>query len=134
MNPGRELDALIAEKIFNLPQSTWREVKYYGDESGVGILEIGVEPDPYSTNIAAAWEIVEKLRGDGFIVEVHLYPTRKKWLKKQKDGTWGPEQGKVFYRCRIARYNDLSAEWISVADSAAHAICLAALKRYRRIK
>lgn len=45
MNPGRELDALIAEKVMGLA-------------SGRHLLG----PDkPYSTSIEAAWEVTEKM-------------------------------------------------------------------------
>lgn len=64
---GRELDALVAEKVMG-----WRRLP--------DTPEWGVPPDyttggalgwrPYSTDIAAAWEVVEKLR-EGWL-EVNL--------------------------------------------------------------
>jgi len=50
MEPGRELDALVAEKVMG-----WT---HYREEWG------GVVPDSishYSTDISAAWEVVEKM-------------------------------------------------------------------------
>ena len=48
MKPGRELDALVAEKIFGF------EIPNPG-----GMWETA--PLPYSTSISAAWEVVEKM-------------------------------------------------------------------------
>ena len=58
MNAGRELDALVAEKVMG-----WK------DPSPVFGLMEDVEgnanfPPDYSTSIAAAWRVVEKWQGD----------------------------------------------------------------------
>ena len=50
MKAGRELDALVAEKVMGLTEEDW-----IAGPTGL--------PRPYSTDIAAAWEVVEKLRG-----------------------------------------------------------------------
>lgn len=68
MNPGLELDALIAEKVMgcklqygacacdHLPFQK-RHCDLFGGHLGYF--------KPYSTSIAAAWEVVEKLRVEG---------------------------------------------------------------------
>jgi hypothetical protein len=57
MVPGRELDALIAEKVME-----WKDVS---NGTGVYLSEIGIELHShirhYSTNISDAWEVVEKM-------------------------------------------------------------------------
>jgi hypothetical protein len=101
MNPGRELDALVAEKVMGCHNVNGQ--LYPPDFSGHGIHLAIVAPH-YSTSIAAAWKVVEKLEnnfvalsalGSGFRVEMKAFVT---------------------------------ATVYGEADTAAHAICLAALK------
>ena len=64
MKPGRELDALVAGRVMG-----WRPPRFddFGD-IGRSIVESEgrdlFEPPRYSTDISAAWEVVEKLRSD----------------------------------------------------------------------
>jgi hypothetical protein len=114
MNPGRELDALVAEKIFNLPQTLWREGKSNLNEDGSGLIILGVMPEPYSTDIAAAWEVVGKLKTLGFVVGVDI-------------------GNSDLSACVIAvvskKHGDIREVVATEAhESAPHAICLAALK------
>ena len=105
MKPERELDALIAEKAMEL------NTHWLGDGVEVNILSIGesgVEVPCFSTDIAAAWEVVEKLTGDVFQLS---------WVI-EGDGNrpvgvsfWA---GDTFYTAEAA--------------TAPYAICLAALK------
>jgi hypothetical protein len=102
MTPGRELDALVAEKVM-------------GCLSGVSVLDDGrhclwinrhwVDLLPYSTDIAAAWEVVEKLTRSGWYFELRA-----------------PN-----YLASFFRGIDSHCESIE-APTAPHAICLAALK------
>ena len=67
---GGELDALIAEKVMGLSLQPEPIEPMFG----YTILDTSLIPKPYSTFIAAAWEVVEKLRsmkqyGHGFRVE-----------------------------------------------------------------
>ena len=102
MNPGHELDALIAEKVMGIPRqwseaaSTWRP-----------------EALPrYSTDIAAAFEVAAKLEEQEFALQL--------WHSEKNDipGWYAHFTGKY---------------WISSGyegekgETAAHAICLAAL-------
>lgn len=74
MNPGRYLDALVAEKVMGLklknpqPESKWWKGRFYlemdskGADVKVDSLGYWHELVPeYSTDIAAAWKVVEKL-------------------------------------------------------------------------
>jgi hypothetical protein len=122
MTPGRKLDALVAEKVMGI--SPYWTVMFGGSFFGnfatqerarhrakeiqgdfkAQIIPYHEEPG-YSTDISAAWEVVEKftkeaeLKGTGPIFDVCY------------DGTW---------HCSIGRI-------VTQAETAAHAICLAAL-------
>ena len=109
VKPGRELDALVAEKVMGC--------KVYVEANGnprcdcPGANATGPRPHAsyglyaslkrYSTDIAAAWEVVEKMREDGFLVA--LYRSAGAWIADTNPG-----YGK--------------------SDTAPHAICLAALR------
>lgn len=81
MNAGRELDAMVAEKVFGWEPA----VNPWGDGRNIGWnlppcipneLERRTwsrDPLPYSTDISAAWQVVEKIGlgiqpcGDGWV-------------------------------------------------------------------
>ncbi len=126
MKPGQELDALIAEKVMGLtkPECGWGE----GDNGKGSFWNFPLRP--YSTGIAAAWEIVDK----GLIES----------LVKLKDGRWYAKPARLeinfetdeeeltcgfsidygYYEIPIYEENNEGA----IANTAALAICLAALK------
>lgn len=60
MIAGRELDALVAEKVMGL--DLLEEDNYEN--------WIPVEPEPYSTDIAAAWELVNHFTKMGWDISV----------------------------------------------------------------
>lgn len=68
MNPGRELDALVAEKVMG-----WRKREtppgghIWIDKDNLAYVP--GELPRYSTDIAAAWEVVEKLNNLDFSIE-----------------------------------------------------------------
>lgn len=109
MNPGPELDRLIAEKVFN-----WQGIqkRFYSE----GYHYVGVPPDqpggfqyvltvpPYSGKIEAAWKVVEKLRAS--------------WNIKQSSNASGWYFG-LFKETKVYHFGQ--------AETAPHAICLAAL-------
>ena len=115
MNPGRELDALIAEKVMGL-----KNIRYIKDwsflepdlasdltEDHVNAKARGADAVVvpfYSTDIGAAWEVVDKFK------EYQL-------LK-----IYYPSQEQTLYVVSFKRGCERSAE------TAPHAICLAALK------
>ena len=148
MKPGRELDALVAEKIFDkqfyrAPMTEWRGryvYKEFWDDSNSYYnewhrsQEIGeweyCGPN-YSTDISAAWKVVEKIkrkeiRGWGDI--------RLIW------GNYGPGTtpkgpcGAMVYPnelawiCVIEQDVKGKSEFVSfAAETAPHAICIASL-------
>ena len=117
MEAGRELDALVAERVMGLSvQWDYGRVPFYWHPATLAHgLEIG--PDglsavrrpikPYSTDISAAWLVVEKLRADGFYPEIHALT----------DGDW---------RCEIRASGEPIDVWED-APTAPLAICRAAL-------
>lgn len=65
MDAGRELDALIAEKVMGW---TWKEVE--GEQYLYPPRPGDVNIPHYSTDIAAAWQVVEKLAELGMLTSV----------------------------------------------------------------
>ena len=125
MKPGRELDALIAEKVMgwtdvHLHDGTAKDTKlttlFYGEwvgrPRGEGALRRVL---PYSTDIAAAWEVVEKMRASySFQLQVPRLPLA----------------GDVFDWSAVFFVRRTPEEWgaFHSASTAPHAICLAALR------
>ncbi len=77
---GKELDALVAEKVMgwkklfkkDYPDSgDWRGLEWMWREREGFMYSEAQSTKPYSTNIAAAWEVVEKLRDDNFKIQEH---------------------------------------------------------------
>lgn len=113
--PGRELDALVAEKVMGLEPWPEQDSRWECKAFRAPIIPQGVEPKPcappnYSTGIAAAWEVVEKLVALDYRVRVTAY----------RDNSYG-----------VTLSFPLSAgkrDGLFEAETAPHAICLAALK------
>ena len=122
MEPGRELDALVAEHVME-----WVHVRTstqgYGECwelpdgtrlcTGSEIMPglIGFAP---STDIAAAWEVVEKLVPPMWVTFDSPDPYSDKW---------------IVWLSRVYSAEDPVVETERAeADTPAHAICLAALK------
>ncbi len=82
MNPGRELDALIAKKVMGLDvqrnKSGSKRGGYYYSIGPVhwhdfsGDMQLANPLPNYSTDIAAAWEVVEKLRASGHGIVISM--------------------------------------------------------------
>lgn len=109
---NREIDALIAAKVMGLcHEEMWGIMDYREDGSPV------LMPDfpPYSSDIAAAWQVVEKLRDEGLHSCVFQYADNLHW-SAQFD-----EHELDVIRAPIVK-----------ADTAPMAICLAALKAVQR--
>ena len=121
--PGRELDALVAEKVMGLAfvKLTLNKGEVYAKEilaltrNGKPYLIHGplmhgmVYPEvpEYSTQIWAAWEVLDRFTGDG------------KFPMVRYDGIRPP--GKPRWTAALGSYR-------GDADTAPHAICLAALR------
>lgn len=61
---GRELDALVAEKVMGVETMQ----KLYPSMMAKG----GAWLPHFSTDIAAAWEVVEKMRREGYIFDIEI--------------------------------------------------------------
>lgn len=108
MKPGRELDALVAEKVMGQTadvRERWRGNCLCGRSETCAVCSW---PLSYSTDIAAAWEVVEKL---DLLALYSLEGCEGEWTVRK------------YYN------NDEWDEWDDTDGvSAPHAICLAALK------
>lgn len=115
MNPGRELDALISEKIMGLPvarnsRGGWSvgDPDYYDD---CGMLILSNPLRGYSTDIAAAWGVLEEISKSNFMVSTRSFMNQ-------------PHQS----QCLILKTAGENV-WIeATGESMAYAICVAALK------
>ena len=113
MSAGREMDALVAEKVMGWklhPDGHCDDCRALGEpifESPDGFCPA----DAFSTWIDPAWEVVEKLRKEGMVVELSLGPYGYHNL------------------CIIRRYTDITRyKGIAKADTAPLVICRVALK------
>lgn len=127
MKPGRELDALVAEKVFG-----WKFVGKFTLDPDLqcdrwavdsnGLERFYYEVPDYSTNIANAWKVVEKIKdfrpcadaygpGSGSNQQFMLGFIAKQWTCG-----WQPVN------------LDGAFTEFAEAETAPHAICLAALK------
>lgn len=124
---GCELDALVAERVMGWE---WRDVRLLGETNSLRVLvhpsypnlngrynTLSLRPPlhpSYSTNIAAAWLVVERMIAQG------LMPAVIRCFGS-------PEFGGDFWRC----YVDESRTGFEDADTPALAICRAALAAVR---
>ena len=122
LNPGRELDALVAEKVMG-----WKPYMFPNPIHGFGqpsellmdaesAIELDLIPR-YSTDIAAAWKVVEKVK----LNIITRY--QDKWLCTNVGSDF---QFWCEYPNRYENLNDDS--YCELGDTAPHAICLAALR------
>lgn len=115
MEPGRELDALIAMKVMGfIPVGdhwergpTWNRVLYKMDSWSP------------SRDIAAAWEVIEKVNCLGKYTSDFL-------LQRERRGV-GPNS-RVWFAWFRKDNCDQDIEFSAECETAPHAICLAALK------
>jgi hypothetical protein len=118
MEAGRELDALIAEKVMGL--KLYRH-EYYGLSGKLepdgpflnpqGLESVNREIPNYSKDIAAAWEVVKKIVHPE-VVSSFVFDLRvENWPRKFK-----------------AKFSNGGGAYSAIEDSAPLAICLAALK------
>jgi len=144
MEPGPELDAIIAEKVMGC--KLWRRSEALmaaKDQTEYESLRRRAEyectcPDSahtdcddegmyswlkeYSTDIAAAWEVVERMQkpDKGFAFQL--------WFSEQNDTN---DQWYAHFTMKHWLDNGYRADGVS--KSAPHAICLATLETYDRI-
>lgn len=116
---GRELDALVAEKVMGWQSIEYNDFKIWAHQDylpaitnhplGFAMPE-GYSPLPrYSTNIAAAWKVVEKFEAKHWEISIST--------------------DEIGYLVYLTRRNDDggSTTFKGEADTAPLAICLAAL-------
>lgn len=117
MKPGRDLDILIADKIFQM-----RCPSFVSCGRGRGVWENSI-PN-YSTDIKAAWEVVQKVPTYERKFRDKYCETNDFFLIKRRDH-WITK--KDYW---VAGYASYPEDWeIHVeAETAPHAICLATLK------
>jgi hypothetical protein len=106
MKAGRELDALVAEKVMGIVATTTASANHPWLVEGTPLK---VPVPPFSTDIARAWQVVEKMHATGFEVSVN---TMQDWIEKCE--------------CIVSKGVLLSVS--ANAPTAPLAICLAALK------
>lgn len=106
MNPGRELDRLVAEKVMDGIRFQAHSILAVDVSAKTFTLGGDWEYPRYSAEISAAWEVIEKLRPE---LCIEIMP-------------WGDN-----YHVRVL---SVTLEQKSRASyrSAPHAICIAALK------
>lgn len=114
MKPGRELDALIAEMVMGfepwpVQDPMWECKAFKARYVPYGQAAKPCEPPAYSTDIAAAWKVVEKVLFPSRMFDFEIWNTNG-----VRD--WG------------ASFNVGCGVVKAAGESAPHAICLAALK------
>ena len=112
LKPGRELDALIAEKVMGIKL----EKSQIFDGPGYYCASTYIIIPTYSTDITFAWEVVEKMKKmlgcRFFIYDCH------------EDGTIEAS----FFASRVGGITEVPDGMLATAKSIPHAICLAALR------
>ncbi len=131
---GRGLDALVAREIMGWTRSAESDVDGVGEKPG-GTAE---SPLPrFSTDIGAAWQLLEELQGMNYIVRLWS-PNEDSTTADVPAGGWECSVWKYLDRRtgRDANPRDIPAQFCQEiaadgqAETAALAICLAALKAY----
>lgn len=147
MEPGRELDILVAEKIFGakvkkLDQKGGWRIDYVADlnECNDPIVAMdmidGYRLKRYSSDVLATQEVIKKLVASGYCVDLSFSTKDRKWLKPPYEGApskeWRLEKDDDNNQCTIYKYDIGFETWIvwrqSFGKSMAHTICLAALE------
>jgi hypothetical protein len=110
MEAGRELDALVAEKVMgvNTDRFIW---KRYGKPDSIQNEDYG-GPRHYSTDIDAAWQVVEKLE---------QHPDEILFSCSRKGGK------ELVWEMRFRKCRGNQHDYIASAPTAPLAICRAAL-------
>jgi len=128
MPAGREMDALVAEKVMgwiNVEKTTWSNFRADGTRFGGGEELRGTPPNHYdinpvmypvknySTDIAAAWQVVEKMQAAH---EWYFHFGNKLYIFNIVDDNGEPEED---HRITLVAHN--------TSHTAPLAICRAAL-------
>lgn len=129
MKPGRELDALVAEKVMG-----WTKLL---TPEGEQIFDYWRSPEPYmrnctsddipqySTDIAAAWQVIDKLTAGDETDEDPIQLTRGHRLRRlYSSADWHSGRNSGWWALFVT---DGTPGYGAYGDTAPHAICLAAL-------
>lgn len=106
---NREIDALVAEHVMGLWLVDGGYVKGYFEIEGIKTPHKIVEIPSFSTDIAAAWGVVERMAQEGWLMSIFHC------------GSFG-------YRVVALTTTPESNDTFATTDEAPLAICLAALK------
>lgn len=118
MNPGRELDALVAKKVFGHTVIDYNQIGRADKHSKNDDGSLTLVPQ-YSKHIAAAWMVVEKLNESGF-----GYCIEKSPVVEGTTAWFVPKQ--ILPEGHVCTEDIVHISHTS--NSVPHAICLAALK------
>ena len=128
---GRELDALVAEKVMGWTRI--HRLNQVGDFCGVPPQ--GAPPyilPCHSTDIAAAWKVVEKLHRLQFMVRLSISNGQYGWSQRWEIAIWRSvyrDSGLVVENCRKVPYEEREeVSFRAEANDAPLAICHVALK------
>ena len=124
---SREIDVQVAEKVMGWTkyvsadhtQSHVKVLREMGIIYGwrIGKKDIGLDVPHFSTDIAAAWQVVEKMSKRGFWCQI----------RNEFEAHGGPDCWAGFTPHSTTGWNGAPDHWTQ-ADTAPMAICLAALK------
>jgi hypothetical protein len=120
MKPGRELDALVAEKVMGLKFEDAEgadQLEYWDKAGAYKKTEWRPVWKRYSTDIAAALDVVEKLKSLNSELQINLSSSGEYPDEWEVEIEWYPPNG-----------GELNGPFFITEKSAPHAICLAALK------
>lgn len=118
MNAGTELDALVSKHVFGVEPCVCGPIGGYDPDTGI-CSRCGVSPSGhYSTNIAAAWKVWDRLHG---------LQQAKNWdtLALERDYD---EYIVMCYDGSCTEDDHRAEKALAWADTAPLAICLAALR------
>jgi hypothetical protein len=82
---GRELDALVAVTLMG--------VTLVSEDAGIRPAAMSYQKPsevlPYSTDVAAAWQVVERMRARGFALELHYeFGWSRQWVADFSNDGW----------------------------------------------
>lgn len=106
----RKIDALVAEHVMGFNDKVYQASRSLSKTHTV-MSQLTIPH--YSTDISAAWEVVEKLFDGGFDTEIQVYLT---------------DENKRLHRVVLNESKRQENAFCEFAESAQQAICLAALR------
>lgn len=119
MEAGRQLDAMIAEKVMGYAHPPWQAGAKTANPNGCHWSCSVCNPAPFSSSIAAAWQVVEKRSHSGVDFYLERHPNGETHWARFNDTTQGTFNADG---CQDKRLGDADAQ------TAPLAICRAALK------